>query len=264
MVDKIRDIAYVVVEAYAKNKTPLNDSILKVSDSIDNEEVLKRVCELANQNVYLSLFHSPGADRSNIVFDVADFAKLKDEINKRKLAMNDYAVAPDDFRKTLTVAVVPVQMEQMEDKTAAINDKYRLIAERDCLQKLANLLGSIKVSEIQSVEDNYTKLLKDSMQIVHQGESLGDMAKLASRNVSELGLNPSKIVEIYADVSKLMADEGFRVREDFTKTSSMKINRESEVLQPSKEIALSIEKVAAVNEMLAKINKFIEAYAALI
>ena len=264
MVDKIRDISYVVVEAYTKNKTPLNDAILKVSDSIDNEEVLKRICELANQNVYLSLFHSPGVDRSNIVFDVADFAKLKDEINKRKLAMNDYALAPDDYRKTLTVAVVPIQMEPMVDKTAAINDKYRLIAERDCLQKLANLLSSIKTAEIQSVEDNYTKLLKDSIQIVHQGESFGDLAKLASRNVSELGLNPDKIIEIYSDVSKLIADEGYHVREDFTKISSLKINRDSEVLQPSKEIALSIEKVATLNEMLTKVNKFIEAYETLI
>jgi hypothetical protein len=263
MMDKIRDIAYAVVEAYTKNKTPLNDAILHISDTIDNDEVLKRVCELANQNVYLSLFHTPGIDRSCISFDVADFATLQKEINKRKLAMNDYAAAPDDHKKTLTITVVPVENTTV-DKTAAIHDKYRLIAERDCLRKLANMLGMIKTSEIKSVEQHYNKILQDSLTIVHQGESLGDMAKLASRNIVEHGMDPTKIMEVYSEVAKMISDEGYHVNTEFTKTSSQKINPRAEILQPSKEIALSIEKVASINEMLSKVNRFIEAYGPLI
>ena len=263
MVYKIRDIAYAVVEAYTKNKTPLNDAILQVSDTIDNDEVLKRVCELVNQNVYLFLFHTPGIDRSCISFDVADFTALQKEINKRKLAMNDYASAPDDHKKTLTITVVPVENTTV-DKTAAIHDKYRLIAERDCLKKLANMLGMIKTSEIKSVEQHYNKILQDSLTIVHQGESLGDMAKLASRNIVEYGMNPTKIMEVYNDVAKMISDDGYHVNTEFTKISSQKINSRSEILQPSKEIALSIEKVASINEMLSKVNRFIEAYGTII
>lgn len=264
MVDKIRDIAYSVVEAYTKNKTPLNDAILHVSDTIDNDEVLKRICELVNQNVYLSLFHTPGIDRSNISFDLADFAALQKEINKRKLAMNDYASAPEDHKRTLTITVVPVEAPSTVDKTAAINDKYRLMAERDCLKKLANMLGMIKTSEIKSVEQHYNKILQDSLSIVHQGESLGDMAKLASRNIAEHGMDPTKVMEIYSDIANLISNEGYHVNTEFTKTSSQKINPRSELLQPSKEIALSIEKVASINEMLSKVNRFIEAYGKLI
>lgn len=264
MTDKIRDIAYAVVEAYTKNKTPLNEAILHISDTIDNDEVLKRVCELANQNVYLSLFHTPGIDRSGISFDVADYATLQKEINKRKLAMNDYASAPEDHKKTLTITVVPVEAPATIDKTAAIHNKYRLIAERDCLKKLANMLGMIKTSEIKSVEQHYNQILQDSLSIVHQGESLGDMAKLASRNIVEHGMNPTKVMELYSDVAQLISNEGYHVNTEFTKTSSQKINPRADILQPSKEIALSIEKVASINEMLSKVNKFIEAYGTLI
>jgi predicted regulator of amino acid metabolism with ACT domain len=256
MIDKIRDIAYAVVEAFTKNKTPLNDAILQVSDTIENEEVLKRVCELVNQNVYLSLFHAPGADRSNIVFDVADFEKIKQGMSK----MNDYAIAPSDFRKTLTITAVPVEMEPMVDKTAVINNKYQLLEERDSLKRAADVFLLMKTAEINSVEENFNKLLKDSIAIVHQGESLGDMAKIASRNVIEMGLSPEKVMSIYSDVSKLIANEGYHVREDFTKISSQKINPKSEILQPSKEIALSIEKIGALNQMLNKINTIIEGY----
>jgi hypothetical protein len=256
MIDKIRDIAYAVVEAFTKNKTPLNDAILQVADTIDNEEVLKRVCELVNQNVYLSLFHAPGVDRSNIIFDIADFEKIKQGMSK----MNDYAVAPSDFRRTLTVTAVPVEIAPTVDKTAAINDKYLLISERDSLKRAADMFLLIKTSEVHSVEKNFNRLLKDSMVIVHQGESIGDMAKIACRNISEMGLNPNKIMNIYSDVAKLISDEGYSVREDFTKISSQKINTESELLQPAKEITLSMEKIGVLNQMLSKINKVIEGY----
>jgi hypothetical protein len=86
------------------------------------------------------------------------------------------------------------------------------------------------------------------------------MAKLASRNIQEMGLNPAKIMRVYDEVSKAIGDEGYHVRNDFTKISSQKINKNSDILKPSKEIALSIEKIAALNEMIENVKKVIAGY----
>jgi hypothetical protein len=260
MMEKIRDISSAVIDAYVKDKIPLNDSILHLFDSIDNNEILKRICELVNQNVYLSLFHTSGIDRSNIVFDVADYEKLKSEINKRKMAMNDYSVGPKDYRNSLEIVAVPVEIKRPIDKTAGIDQKYLLINELNRFEKLAGFLEIVKSAEIGSVDQNFDKILKDSLAIVHKGESLGDMAKLASRNIQEMGLNPAKIMRVYDEVSKAIGDEGYYVRNDFTKISSQKINKNSDILKPSKEIALSIEKIAALNEMIENVKKVIAGY----
>lgn len=258
MIQKIKDIAFAVVDAYSKG-VPLNDSILAVADSIDNEEILKRVCELANNNVYLSIFHTPSVDRSNIVFDVADFDKINSEIKRRKFEMNDYSTGPSAIKYNVADQA-PSDKVVVMSKSAELNDMNMKIAELGVIQRFQRYTETIKSAELKSMESSFNKMANDATFVVSTGESIADMAKLASRNVADMGLSSSRVMEAYDEIHQHLVSTGHKVNTDFTKISSMRINRNSEILKPSTEFALSIEKVAALNEMLSNIKTVIGIY----
>ena len=87
LISKIKDLAHNISEGYLIFGKPINGQIYESYENgeIENNEILKRVCELVNQNVYLSLFHDNVTDNSDIKFEYANYDKnrLKEFILER-------------------------------------------------------------------------------------------------------------------------------------------------------------------------------------
>jgi hypothetical protein len=57
---------------------------------------------------------------------------------------------------------------------------------------------------------------------------------------------------------------GFHVKTDFTKISSLRINNDSEMLKPVRQFVLALEKIAAASEICEGIQKRIDLFNGLI
>ena len=96
--------------------------------------------------------------------------------------------------------------------------------------------------------------------MISNGESIGDIAKIASRYVKDMGLDPMKIAAAYDVIHKDLIGDGFTVKTGFTKMSSLRINKNAEMLKPVDQLIMSLEKIAATTEMLQNVNKTVAAF----
>jgi hypothetical protein len=103
--------------------------------------------------------------------------------------------------------------------------------------------------EKQKAEDSVMKISSYCKGLVFNGESFGDMAKLAMRYTKDRGFDMEKTARIYSTIGGYLEDKGFKVSTDLTKTSSLKINESSEVYKPIEEYHLSMLKMAGFKEM---------------
>jgi len=264
MIDKIKNIAHKASEDYLISGADMNDTILDSyhAGEIDNLEILKRICELANQNVYLSLYQSDDTDKSNISFVLADYDKSKTAILESEKAMESYATPPNDFRSLLTLVIG----KDVGDIQQAPNDGEKLAE----FQKVGNYknafkafisdIESLRYSEMQNAEKAFLKMAYDAKLMVSSGESLGDIAKIASRFVKESGLNPMRIATAYNMIHKDLTKDGFTVNTEFTKMASLRINKNAEMLEPVNELMLSLEKIAATTEMITNLTNTLAAF----
>jgi len=263
VIDKIKESAHKIAEDYLLLGSDMTNAVIDLydSDDIDNEEMLKRICEQANQNVYLALFHDPKTDKANIKFDLADFGKVKAQINQSEQEMKDYIAPPSDFRSS-------TQLPSKNDDAAAvpIDGNIKLAAFNQCetyhswYKRLYDRIELIKEASVAEAEDAFNKMAYDAKLMVANGESIGDIAKIASRFVSEDNLGMEKVAKAYDMIHRDLVKNGFHVKTDFTKTSSYKINPNAEILKPVKAFALALEKIAAVNEMCSEIKKRVDAF----
>src|SRR5271169_1516792 len=100
--DLIKLTAHAVAEDYLLSQANMNDAIfLKASDLNLNEEIVKRICEIANQNVYLSLFNDPTINKVQIKFDKANCNTIINKLQKSEQDMKEYKVVPKGFKTQL-------------------------------------------------------------------------------------------------------------------------------------------------------------------
>ena len=266
LIQSIKNVAHKVSEEYLLFGKNMNNSIVEayLGGEIGNEEILKRVCEHANQNVYLSLFNDQKTNKANITFDLAEFNQIIPIIRESELAMNDLKTPPVDFRSRnsslVRDAAIPEhynetsseQEDSQMDSSKSVEKQAELhefIHYRDVVQNFVDKIAMIKCSEEKTAELSFEKMRHDAKIIVAKGDSIGDLAKLASRNIQGLGGSFEKIAMAYDEIQKELSENGFRVNTEFTKLSSMKVNSEAEILKPSVEFYLSLSKIAALSEI---------------
>ena len=260
IIQRIKNIAHDVSEGYLLYGEDMNDAIIKKAEDIDNHEMLKRVCEHANQNVYLSKFQD-AENRGNITFDIADFNLVKQSIDESEKSMELYDTPPEDFRSLLEIAVETPQANEAE-KTASLDKDsvYAATEYRQQFSRFANSIGMMKSAAMEDFESNFNLMYHDAKRVVAHGDSLGDMAKIASRCVMENGLSPESTMKAYGIIEKELEKSGFSVNTEFTKLSSMRINHNAISLRPVKEMSMAIEKVAALEEMEKNVKSVVEAF----
>jgi hypothetical protein len=277
LIQSIKNIAHRVSEDYLLFGKNMNNSIVEayLGGEIGNEEILKRICEHANQNVYLGLFNDPSVNKANIIFDLAEFNQIIPIIRESELAMNDLKIPPTDFRSKnsslIRDAAIPERYNETSDEqgddmlnSAKSVEKqaelHGFIQNRDVMKNFVDKLAMMKCSEEKLAEYAFEKMKHDAKIIVAKGDSIGDLAKLASRNIKDIGGDFTKIAMAYEQIKKELSDNGFNVNSEFTKLSSMKVNSEAEVLQPSVEFYLSLSKIAALSEMHEATSKILNAF----
>jgi len=264
LIDTIKNIAHRAAEDYLLTHVDMNDTILDSYNAgeIQNLDTLKRICELANQNVYLSLFQDESLDKTNITFVLADFNKLKTEILKSEKDMESYATPPGDFRSLLSLIVGrdAGDIQQAPNAGEKLAEFQKVGNYKNAFEAFISDVESVRYSEMQNAEKAFLKIAHDTKLMVANGESIGDIAKISSRFVKEAGLNPMRIASAYNIIHKDLKDDGFTVSTEFTKVSSQRININAKMLQPVNEFALSFEKIAATTEMISNLRKTLNAF----
>jgi len=262
IIELIKEKAQKASEDYLLFGDSLNDAIVSFHQSgeIDNDEILKRICEQANQNVYLGIFNDDQCDKSNIQFPIADFTKIKEQTQKSEQAMKEYQTPPGSFKSLLSNVVTPPDIEQVTDSNVKLAELNNTVEYRTAFRNLHGSMETLKHAEMRDAENAFNKLAHETKIMVANGESIGDIAKIAARYVKEQGLDMNKIASAYDIVHKELMNSGFSVKTDFTKVSSLKVNPNSEMLKPVNELVLSLEKIAALDDMCNNISKVLNAF----
>jgi hypothetical protein len=263
LIQSIKSISHKISEDYLLFGKNMNNSIVEAyfNGEIGNNEVLKRICEHANQNVYLGLFNDPSVNKANITFDLADFNQIIPIIRESELSMNDIKTPPEDFRNKLTSRVTTpthyneTAQEQEDDQMneAKSVEKqaqlYEVVQYRDVLKNFMDKIAVMKCAEEKVAEESFEKMRHDAKIVVAKGDSIGDLAKIASRNIKEMGGDFVKVAQAYDEIQKELVSNNFHVNTEFTKLSSMKINPNAEILRPVNDFYFSMCKMAGFSEM---------------
>lgn len=266
MLDTIRRIAHKAAEDYLVKGASMEATILAELDDEANSEIIKRISELANQNVYLSKYNNPNVNRGTISFDMANSDNIISELQQSESSMDDYLISPNDFRDDLDIAVaVPSTVFEPEmpdvmsgtEKVAALRE---ISDSRESFEKLLAQVNTMKFAEYRSMEAAFNEMEKSAKAMVFNGDSIGDIAKIAMLSVDADKNVRMKIAAIYDEIATNLRKSGFLVRDDITKLSSLSINRNSPIVRPAQEFALSLQKYAAFNEMAENLKTMITLY----
>jgi len=252
MKETIDKIAYAVSSLFINGKINLNDSIrLSFQQGlIENQEVLKRVCEEANKQVYLALFHG-SEDKSNINFDLASPEKVMSTPNSTL----DYQKAPANFN----ASVVPVATEMSK---VASDDEYRVAVSgmADQARRFAYYTNSEKLASYQRAEKLMDKVasLAESMAIVDH-DSAFDICKIASDVFMEETGSPVVSLGIVSHISEHLekkASEGHKIETMATKlASSYQLNDNDPFVTGLRKLAQEIILTSAFNDIEGSYNQ---------
>ena len=269
IIQTIKNLAHKISEDYLFTKKDMNDALVEsyLNGDIENEEVLKRICEHANQNVYLSLFNDPTVNKANITFDIVDFNKILPIIRESETAMSDLNITPTDYKSTTGVSAAPKmpgpQYENQEnegeqdEQTAEMQSNVEksasleaVVAYRDNLKNFIDKIACFKSQEEKQAEIAFDKMAEDTKLLIAKDDSIGDIAKLATRYAKDLGAdNFVKVAQAYDMIHKNLVDGNYHVKTEFTKISSMKINPNAEMLKPVHNFVMSTSKISGFEEM---------------
>ena len=188
-------------------------------------------------------------------FYTREFLQLKEQIQKSEQAMKDYQTPPDNFKLSLDKVSHFTGSEIKESEHVKLAELNELVEQRTTFRNFHNSMENLKNVEVYAAENSFNKMAYDAKLMIANGESIGDIAKIAMRYVKEQGSDMKKIAAAYDIIHKDLIDSGFHVKTGFTKTSSMKINNSSKVLEPVLDFTLSIEKIAAIDDICKNVSK---------
>jgi len=259
MIESIKEIAHKIAEEYLLTGDDMNEALLDSyqSGEIENLEVLKRICETANQNVYLALYQNDDTDKTNITFVLADYDKLKGEIQKGEKDMDKYLTPPNDFRGLLTMVAgeAPKEIPESSDGGEKVAEIHKLGQYKNVFEAFFSDIQSLRTHEEMNADRAFEKMSLDAKTMIANGESLGDISKVACRFVRDEGYDFKKVALAYDMIHRELLEKNFKVNTSFTKTSSIRrINRNADMLQPVNEYISSVEKIAALNDMLKNLG----------
>lgn len=258
----IRDLSQKISEDYLFLKKDMNESIRSMikEGQVENKEILKRVCEQVNQNVYLSLFNDGETNRANIVFDIADPEKVASDLKNYEDSMKNYDIPPEDFRSIFEISINP-DSEKQASETEKLAEFGKVLEYRQVYKNFLSNIERIKIAELMAAEEAVNDMSRDATVMVANGERIGDIAKIAVRFVKEkLGGDFIKVAACYELINNELNSKGFVSREGFTKISSYRINEKSEILKPVKVFAESMAKLSGLLEMEGAIKGRLAAF----
>ena len=253
--NKIRSLGYAAAQDYLVKGKDLNATVSELCRG-ENQEMTKRVCELANQQVYLTLFNRPGSNRANIKFSPATMDGVNVELKSQEKAMSDYSNTPKDYRQKTASDII-----FKSEATPASNEKIGIIQKIASTENKLNLLrSSMLTMKIACERDSMSKIStmhRHARTMVVQGESLGDVAKIACRSVMEQGLDHIKVATVMDYIGTEIAKEGLKVSNEFTKISSMPVSHKNPMNVLAREYVESVEKTAGFADVIAGIDAHI-------
>jgi hypothetical protein len=267
MIEVIKKSSELVAREYLSNGTSMNDQVIQISEEMGlNEEIIRRICEQANQAVYLALFNNPETNRKDIKFCMAEPEEIIKILTERESSMQDYDIAPTDYKSGLDVASDKAPSVNMEEIINASIPQIKVaalaIGRRDIgvYQGFLSNLEGLRSEEMRNIEKLAERVRRDTTIMVSNNESIADIAKLACRYVKSKGLSFDKIASVYNEIHDELIASGYKVNDEFTKISSAPLRMDSPVFFPSFEIALGFEKIAALTEMIARASETLSAY----
>jgi hypothetical protein len=271
LIQHIKDLAHKVSEDYLLFGNDMNKELtnLYLSGEIENDEILKRICEHANQNVYLGLFNDPTINKANITFTIADFNTIIPIIRESEKAMNTLNTPPKDFRADLTSTVKSnTEMENYdEDNVGTEVPNLKKLAHletaiyyRNAVKDFLDKVSIMKCAEEKVAEESFDKMLHDARILVAKGDSIGDLSKIAARSIKDKGGDFMKVAQAYDMIHKNLIEDNYNVKTEFTKLSSMHINHKSEILKPVHQFSDSTMKIAGFEEMKVNLSKTLDAF----
>jgi len=249
--------AYKVAQSFLSDKKPLNSSIASIANSNSlNSEMIDRVCEFANQNVYLSIFNKT-QDKSNIQFPKADPNMVKEIISN--LDTSDYNVPPLDFKKEPGVSRVRIVAIKAAPDTRRFAfgmspDVQSKQAKLDKLKTFISFLQDIVEKESQNAELASEDILKEAKGIIADGDSYADLAKLGCRYAKKRH-GVEKVASLLTDICKNLMWQGFDVNKEITKVSSAPLNEDFSFFKHIDSYCDAIDKVAGAQEMINNLEK---------
>ena len=265
LIQHIKDLAHKVSEDYLLFGKDMNQQLIELHQNgeIENDEVLKRICEYANQNVYLGLFNDSTINKANITFQIADFNTILPIIRESEKAMNALNTPPEDFRVNLSIPTKNNELENADEDNEATEvpnlKKFANIETaiyyRNAVKNFFDKIATMKCAEEKIAEAAFNKMHHDARILVAKGDSFGDLSKIAARSIKEKGGDFMKVAQAYDMIYNDLVESRYNVNIEFTKISSLNINHKSDVLKPVHIFSDSIMKIAALEDMKANILK---------
>lgn len=261
MKETIKKIAVKASDDYMLKNIDMNESIAEIASKEKfNDEIIRRICEISNQNTYLNIFNNRPDERGNIIFDLADSKLIIDKLKEASMADNDYVLAPKDFRSEL------VELGQDAEHIGNISidpfkEKLVEIGNIDLTERLKALLSTAKALEAEEkrdAEDTVIKVSSYCKNLVHSGDSLADMSKLALMYSKERGYSLQKTAKLYGAIGEDLGRQGYDVSKGLTKISSLKVNTESDVYKPLEDYHQSLMKIAGFKDMANNIKEVLD------
>jgi len=247
--DYIKNLAYKVSEGYLLFGRPVNEELSKryASGDIENKEILKRVCELVNQDIYLSLFHDSKTDKSNINFKLANYNEIIDNNKMMEESMLDYNSAPEDFKSNLSDFILNIDAP---DKKVDIHEK---VASLNSIGHFESLLDTIETSFVKQAEEAYLEIKRDVRDLTVNGDTIDDMSKVAELFLEDEGFETTKVASALNLAGKELEEWGYNVKRGFTKIANQTIDANNEFFNPIFKFAEAVESIDAVKEIKANL-----------
>ena len=256
--EDLKKCAGSVSTAYLLRGQNMTEAISKLAKSENlNDEEIRRICEIANQNTYLHLFQDK-EKRGDINFDTAKSEDIIKLVEEHKVDETDYTRAPEDFRKHANL--IPSHTEDDETvftpKTTKEKTPSQMADEAVMMAKLQGKLGllhnsvkTMKYDEAAAVEDAVDKIASFCVTACSRGDGFADIAKLAMRYSSEHGGDIAANAEMLTKVADFLDRKGVRVEKELTKVSSMNINPEFELYRYVDQFNDAMLKSAGLNDL---------------
>ena len=258
LIKNIKTMAHNVSEGYLVFNKPINEQIYEMRESgeITNSEILKRVCELVNQNVYLSLFHDSEVDNSNIHFDYADYEAIEEDVQDTEAKMGLYDTPLDDFRMGLHSMADHIEHRAELNpeliKIAALHEANRL---RDGVNNITSLMGMIEADSVKIAEQSYVNMKNDAKNMMYYGrDTIDDMSKIACNYLSDMDYGMDKVASAYSLIRDELKENGNIVHEGLTKMASEPFDSDNEFFEPIEKLATSIMVADAAKEFSQNIS----------
>lgn len=242
--DQIAKYAYEAADKYVRHKTPLNDTVFAIAlrDNL-NSEMIKRICEESNKNVYLAIFKSEGADKTKIEFPRAEDNVIMEKIQTENADAADYILPPGPVTPVVSAnSDVPARDLGLTNSRDAITIQ---------LNKIENMLSSVKnmmSQEKKASEIAYQKLYGSIKKLASDGDSFGDICKLAMRYASHSGIDMKGSSEVLKFAESHLSKE-MVLDYTLTKTADGTLNPDFQLFKEFEACVRGIEKVAGWTEL---------------